>query len=265
MVTAFGGTANGGGVRDGAEGESARGHAILECRGLVAGHRGAPLLPPTDLTLSPGELLAVVGGSGAGKTTWLKTLLGLLRPVQGCVRLAWPGVRLTYVHQRQACDDLYPLRVRDAVAMALGHKLGLTARPRETQRRVHQALTLVGAEALERRPFRELSDAQKQRVLLARVAAAAPDVAVLDEPTSMLDAVQERELWAKLERLRERTRVALIVVSEYLGLVATHADRVLLVDRERPAALLGTPAHVFAHDAFRARYGGFSDPLRAAV
>jgi manganese/iron transport system ATP-binding protein len=242
------------------------GRPLLDCRGLVVGYGGAGILPAIDLALGRGELLAVIGRNGSGKTTWLKTLLGLLRPVAGVARFTRPDVRLTYLAQRQAFDDLYPLRVRDVVAMALDRKGALMfARPRDARERVRRALELVGAGELEERAFRELSEGQKQRVLFARVAVAAPDLAVLDEPTSAMDLVAEREAWELLQRLRQKTRVALIVVSHYVGLAASYADRLVLLDRDTPAVVVGSPADVFAHAVFRSRYGDSLQSGRAVV
>lgn len=229
---------------------------LLDCRAMVVGYGGVGILPAIDLSLRRGELLAVIGRNGSGKSTWLKTLLGLLRPVSGEARFTRADVRLTYLAQRQAFDDLYPLRVRDVVAMALERKGALLfARPRDARERVRQALGLVGASELEARPFRELSEGQKQRVLFARVAVAAPDLAVLDEPTSAMDLVAEREAWQLLERLRHSTKMALIVVSHYVGLAAEHADRLVLLDRDTQAVVVGAPADVFSHAVFRSRYG----------
>lgn len=239
---------------------------LLECRGLVVGYGGSGILPAIDLTLGRGELLAVIGRNGSGKSTWLKTLLGLMRPVAGEARFTRPDVCLTYLAQRQAFDDLYPLRVRDVVAMALERRGALFfGRPRDARERVREALALVGASELEARPFRELSEGQKQRVLFARVAMAAPDLAVLDEPTSAMDLVAEREAWQLLERLRQRTKMALIVVSHYVGLAAAHADRVVLLDRDTPAVVVGSPTDVFSHAVFRSRYGGSLQSGRTIV
>jgi zinc transport system ATP-binding protein len=156
--------------------------------------------------------------------------------------------------------------VRDVVAMALDRKGALLfARPRDTRERVQRALELVGAYELESRPFRELSEGQKQRVLFARVAVAEPDLAVLDEPTSAMDLVAEREAWELLQRLRQKTNVALIVVSHYVGLAAAYADRLVLLDRDTPAVVVGSPADVFSHAVFQSRYGDSLQSGRAIV
>lgn len=235
--------------------------ALLECRSLVVGHRGRALLPPIELTIRPGELWAVVGRNGSGKTTWLRTLLGLLPPVSGAVVSPRP-LRLSYLPQRQAFDELYPLLSRDIVAMGLARGRSVFGWPsRDSHARVVRALSQVGAAELAERPFRQLSEGQKQRVLFARVAVAEPELAVLDEPTSAMDLVAEREAYEVLKQLQRESRVALVVVSHFLGLAETYADRVLLLDRDTPAVVSGSPREVLGHESFQKRYG--SVPPRA--
>jgi len=234
---------------------------LLECRNVVVGHRGRPLLPPIELTIRPGELWAVIGRNGSGKTTWLRTLLGLLPPISGEV-VPLRALRLSYLPQRQAFDELYPLLSRDIVAMGLSRGRSAFGWPsRDTKLRVTRSLEQVGAVELAERPFRQLSEGQKQRVLFARVAAAEPDLAVLDEPTSAMDLVAERESYEVLKRMQGESRVALVVVSHFLGLAETYADQVLLLDRDTPAIVTGSPREVLGHESFQRRYG--SVPPRA--
>lgn len=236
---------------------------LLECRQLVVGHDGRGILPPVDVGIRKGELWAVIGRNGAGKTTWLRTLLGLLPPVSGA--LVFPGrpPRLSYLAQRQTFDPHYPLRVRDVVAMGTDRGSCWFSRPRTSAALVDGALARVGAAELAPLPFRELSEGQKQRVLFARVAAAQPDLAVLDEPTSAMDLVAEVEAWQLLERLRHEAGLALIVVSHYVGLAGKYADQIVFLDRESSAAVVGPPREVFAHALFRQRYGDTPEPQRS--
>ncbi|MEY4547898.1 MAG: hypothetical protein RL685_4093 [Pseudomonadota bacterium] len=243
---------------------SATARPLLHCRQLVVGHDGHGILPPVDISIRSGELWAVIGRNGAGKTTWLRTLLGLLPPVSGA--LAFPGQppRLSYLAQRQTFDAHYPLRVRDVVAMGTDRGSCWFPRPRAHAALVDAALQRVAATELAQRPFRELSEGQKQRVLFARVAAAQPDLAVLDEPTSAMDLVAEQEAWRLLERLRQEAGLALVVVSHYVGLAGKYADQIVFLDRESNAAVVGTPREVFAHPLFRERYGDAHEPQRNA-
>jgi zinc transport system ATP-binding protein len=199
---------------------------------------------------------AVIGRNGSGKTTFLRTLLGLLSPVRGQVRFQRPKLRFAYLAQRQTYDALYPLLVHDVVALGLDRGSSfLRPRPRDSAARVRRALDLLGAGELEWRPFQRLSEGQKQRVLFARVAAAEPDLAVLDEPTSAMDRVAEREAFELLGRLREEAGLTLVIVSHYLGLAREYADQALLLERELSEVVVGTPAEVLRHPVFLQRYG----------
>ncbi|HVY31906.1 MAG TPA: ATP-binding cassette domain-containing protein [Polyangiaceae bacterium] len=232
---------------------------LFECRQLKVGIGGRAILPAIDLAIKSGEFWAVVGRNGAGKTIWLKTLIGLLAPVEGQVASA-DGVRVSYIPQRSGMDELYPLLAREVVEMGtergwsfVGWKGGA-----ERRRRVQAALAEVGASELAERPFRRLSEGQKQRVLMARLAVSGAELAILDEPTSAMDKVAEREAFEALRELQQRHQLAVLVVSHYLSLVRRFADHALLLDADTPAVVVGSPDEVFGHEVFRARYGDFA-------
>jgi zinc transport system ATP-binding protein len=236
--------------------EPAHDQDLIGCRGLLVGYQGRAILPPVELTIRRAELWAVIGRNGAGKTTWLRTLLGLLSPVAGEVRREISGLKLSYLAQRQSFDELYPLRARDVVAMGLQRGRSFSSLEKGGDAaRIERALALVGASELVARPFRQLSEGQKQRVLFARVAASEPDLAILDEPTSAMDLVAEREALELLQRLRRELRMGIVIVSHYLGLAREFADRALLLDRELSQVVSGTPREVLEHELFRKRYG----------
>jgi len=229
---------------------------LLACRALIVGHAGAALLPPIDLSLRAGEFWAVIGRNGSGKTSWLRTLLGLLEPVSGRVQAAHGALRISYLPQKSALDELYPLLAREVVAMGIERGWSFLGRGRGKRAlEVDRALSEMGALALADRPFHELSEGQKQRVLLARVAASDAQLVILDEPTSAMDAIAEREAFALLDGLRRRRGMTVVVVSHYLGLVQKFADRGLLLDRDTPAIVTGSIDEVFGHSSFRERYG----------
>ncbi len=233
---------------------------LFACRALRVGIAGRAILPAIDLTLESGQVWAVVGRNGSGKTTWLKTLLGLLPPVSGSVRSA-RDVRVSYLPQRSGLDDLYPLLAREVVSLGaergwsfLG---GLAARRHE--QRVEQALRDVDALPLADQPFRSLSEGQKQRVLFARLVAGDAELAILDEPTSAMDKVAEREAFELIRKLRRVHGLAVVVVSHYLSVVREFADHALLLDADSDQVVVGTPERVFEHPAFRKRYGEFGE------
>jgi ABC-type Mn2+/Zn2+ transport system ATPase subunit len=204
----------------------------------------------------------VVGRNGSGKTTLLRTLLGLLPAVSGSVKHERHDLRVTYLSQRAVVDELYPLLVGDVVAMGIERGWSFIGRrSAETTRRTRTALAEMGVERLHDEPFGRLSDGQKQRVLCARVAAADAELAVLDEPTSAMDFVAEREAFRLLSELRQSRQLAVVIASHFLGLAREFADGVVLLDRETPAIVVGKPSEVLAHRAFRDLY----EPAEAKV
>lgn len=230
----------------------------LRCIQLRVGHAGAAILPAIDLSLQAGQLWAVVGRNGTGKTTWLRTLLGLLPPVSGSL-LRRPGLRASYAGQHVRFDPLFPALARDVVAMAVDRDWSF-ARPRLREPgAVLRALDSAGASDFAQRPFRALSEGQKQRVLLARLIASEPELALLDEPTSAMDAVAEREALGVLDRLRKQRGTTVVVVSHYLGLVRELADRVILLDGAAGEVVVGTPEQVLSHEAFARNYARADD------
>ncbi len=226
---------------------------LLSCAGLVVGYAGRPLLPPVSLTISSGQFWAVVGRNGAGKTTFFKTLLGLLPPVAGRVERP-PGVDVAYLAQRMAFDDLYPVLARDVVMHGTVRGWSLRRRAGATEA-VGRAMDAVGVSDLADRTFRSLSGGQKQRVLFARMLAAGAPLVLLDEPTAGMDAVADREVMELLERLRSDFGLTIMVVTHYLPVARDHAGHMLFLDREGMQAVVGTTDEVFSHPAFIERYG----------
>lgn len=230
----------------------------LSCEGLRVGYGGSAILPAIDLRMRAGELWAVVGRNGTGKTTWLRTLLGLIPPVGGklsrCARL-----RVSYAGQHVRFDPLFPALARDVVAMAVDRQWSF-ARPRWREPAgVLAALERCGAAHLAQRPFRALSEGQKQRVLLARLVVSEPQLALLDEPTSAMDGVAEREALNVLDGLRKERGTTIVIVSHYLGLVRELADRVILFDGAAGTVVVGAPDEVLSHEAFHRNYAHRDD------
>lgn len=225
---------------------------VLECKALEVGYGKDALLPPIQVTMDAGSFCVVVGRNGSGKSTWLKTVLGLIPPVRGQVICA-PNVRLAYLPQRLNFDAIYPLSARDVVSMgALRGRNFLHAR---ASAKLRQSMEEVDVWPLRDLPFRSLSEGQKQRVLLARALVGEPDVAFMDEPTAAMDVVAEREMLQLVDRLRRQHKMAVVMIHHELDVATEFAEHVLLVDRTAPLVLCGTPQDVIMHPAFARAYG----------
>ena len=239
---------------------------VVTCRRLVVGYNGRAIgLPPIDFSLKHHQLCAVVGRNGAGKTTWFRTLLGLLPPVAGQIETCSAELPMAYIPQRASLDGIVPLRASEVVAQgflrgrqALRPVIGGGA----ARDRVDWALSEMGAAELGAKAFRELSEGQKQRVLMARLLASAPEMAVLDEPTAAMDEVAERETLELIDKLRREHDLAVMLVSHHLRVVRAFADQVVFLDSDGQRVVAGPAAEVFAHPAFASRYGP-SDALDA--
>ncbi len=231
------------------------GHKSLSTRELVVGYDGNGILPPIDLTIERGSIWVVLGRNGAGKTSWMRTVLGLLPAVSGQVTKA-PGTRLAYVPQRQVLDPIVPVRAADVVAMGAEHGLSfLKPFGKVLREKVTSALAEMGIDDLSNKPFRDLSEGQKQKVLLARCIAGGPDIVFLDEPMATMDIVAEREVLGLIQDLRQRRGTTVVIVAHHLQVAANLADGVLFVDKDAQTVCAGTPREVFEHSSFRHRYG----------
>ncbi|CAM3480958.1 ABC transporter ATP-binding protein [Streptomyces albus] len=215
---------------------------------VTVAYDGTVVLDGFDLTVEPGEVMALLGPSGSGKTTALRAVAGFVRPAAGRVLIGDRDVTGLPPHARDVgmvvqSYALFPhMRVADNVAF------GLKARrtPRgEIAARVAEALEMVGMADYARRHPRELSGGQQQRVAIARALAVRPGVLLLDEPLSALDARLRSGMLAELDRLhRELPDVSVLYVTHDQVEALTLADRVAVMDRARLREV-GTPEQLY--------------------
>lgn len=232
---------------------------LLRAVGIAAGYGRFRALESVSLDIQRGWVTALVGPNGCGKTTFLRVLLGLLRPKDG--HIEWPEsrARIGYVPQADASEQIFPVSALEVVRMGLTPGLGLLRRAGRQQReRCLEAMDRFDVSRLADRPFRALSGGQRQRVMLARAIVAAPDLLVLDEPVRGLDFASSATLVASMRTLARERGMAIVVATHSLDLVANYADAVALFKDGRVAAgtaaqmlddahlteYLGTPIHV---------------------
>lgn len=226
---------------------------ILQAEAVSVRYPDAPgeALSDVDLSLAAGELVAVAGPNGCGKTTLVRALLGLVPLQRGSVRLdqspiaGWRRAELAQavalVPQRE--ETPFSWRVDEMVGFGRYARLGaLSPMTREDHAAVGRALERCDVSALSRRRVETLSGGEWQRVRIARALAQEPRLLVLDEPTASLDLGHEMELFELVGRLVAEGLAAL-VITHHLNIAARYAGRMLLLDQGRAAAS-GTPAEV---------------------
>ncbi|HEX9774280.1 MAG TPA: ABC transporter ATP-binding protein [Actinomycetota bacterium] len=211
--------------------------AALTVAGLTYAYPdGTRALDGVGFTVAPGERVAVIGPNGAGKTTLMLHLNGVLSATSGSVRvgdLVVGGTNEREVRRRVGLvfqdpdDQLFMPTVREDVAFGPAN-LGMD----DVERRVHEALAAVEMQHVADRPPHHLSFGQRRRVAIATVLAMAPEILVLDEPTSNLDPASRRELGEILGRLP----VTALVVTHDLPFALQQCPRALLLSAGRVIA-----------------------------
>ncbi|MEU0647780.1 ABC transporter ATP-binding protein [Streptomyces umbrinus] len=237
---------------------------------VTVAYDGNVVLDALDLTVEPGEVMALLGPSGSGKTTALRAVAGFVRPVSGRVYLGERDVTELPPHRRGIGMvvqqyALFPhMRVEDNVAFGL--KARKVAKS-EIRGRVDEALEMTGMAAYSRRHPRELSGGQQQRVAIARALAIRPGVLLLDEPLSALDARLRSGMLAELARLhRELPDVSILYVTHDQVEALTLADRIAVMDRARLQDC-GTPHQLYRapRTEFTASFVGNANLLPVTV
>jgi ABC-type Mn2+/Zn2+ transport system ATPase subunit len=220
--------------------------SAIEATDLDIGYRGDVIVADIDLLVPAGGSLALVGTNGSGKSTFIRTIVGLLPPLSGRLEVLdrIPGqvpARLAYLSQFHGAATILPLRAGDVVSMARFAALGLVGRASgEDRDLVDWAMETMDIADLRRRPMRDLSGGQRQRVYLSKVLAHRADLIVLDEPTAGLDAGgRERYLDAFASELRRGA--ALVTATHDIGEAVEYHQVLLLAQR---VVALGAGAEV---------------------
>lgn len=228
---------------------------VLEAKNLRPGYGKTPILPPLSFSMREGEIWALFGPNGGGKSSLLRTLLGLQPAVEGSV--VRTKIRTSSVPQRQHIDPLVPGRVIDVVRAGADRGWSFL-RPfgsKEAKASIERAIEDAEIQDLLHQPFAELSEGQKQRVLIARALSSDPGLLTLDEPTSAMDPFHEEAVFRLLEKVAETRKLAVLVASHHMHVLTECAHKAVFVDRERDVVATGTFEAVAAHPTVIARYG----------
>lgn len=212
---------------------------------------GRTLWRDLDLTLLPGEFVAVLGPNGSGKTSLLRAVLGQQALTAG--RIARGGA-IGYVPQQKLLAPGVPLRGRDLVMLGVdGTRLGPPLHRRADRDRVDALVASVGAQAYADRPIGELSGGEQQRLRIAQAIAADPALLLCDEPLASLDLQHQRGVAALIDERRREHGTAVLFVTHDISPVLPMVDRVLYLADGRHTD--GTPEEVLRSEVLTGLYG----------
>lgn len=231
--------------------------------GLTVGYRQQPLIRDICLSLQKGEILTLIGPNGAGKTTILKSIIRQLAPLGGAVYLGGDdlaGMNNSLLAKQMAV--VLTQRVRTELmtcedVVSTGRypytgKFGVLTR--QDHAKVREAMELVHITELAQRDFEQISDGQKQRVLLARALCQEPEVLVLDEPTSFLDIRYKLEFLSVVQQLSRRQRLTVVMSLHEVDLAQRISHKLACIKGDR-VERFGTPEEIFLPGYIESLYG----------
>lgn len=221
---------------------------------------GKEVLHNINLKINEGVFFGIVGPNGGGKTTLLKTIIGLIKPQKGDILIfgkepidqSKRGI-FGYLPQHQNIDTNFPITTLEVVMMGLPRR-GLFRRySRDDHNRAKEMITLMGMDGFENHPFGSLSGGQQQRVSIARALAHNPKILVLDEPSTGIDVVGQEDFYHLLRGLQKRFNLTIIMVSHDIGTITTYVDEIACLNRT--LHYHGNPLGAFDKDVLKGLYG----------
>lgn len=208
---------------------------VISIENLSFSYAGPLVLKCVNLEVHRGEFLGLIGPNGGGKSTLLKIILGLLKPLSGQVSvLGLPPLKgraaIGYVPQHTAFAEDFPLSVEGAVLQGrLGKTSGIGGYTAKDRVRARYAMEQAEILDLGARPLAALSGGQRQRMLIARALAVEPEILILDEPTAHVDPRLEESFFHLLKKLNEQ--MTIIVISHDIGFISHFVNRVACLNQ----------------------------------
>ncbi|MCK6452407.1 MAG: ABC transporter ATP-binding protein [Alphaproteobacteria bacterium] len=242
---------------------------FLEIQGLVKRYGSVAAVDGVDLAVERGEFLSLLGPSGCGKSTTLLAIAGFVEPSAGSIRIDGREMAPVKPNRRNIGIVFQSFALFPHMTVAENVGFGLEMRrvsAAERGHRIAEALALVRLDELAGRYPKQLSGGQQQRVALARALVIRPDLLLLDEPMSSLDAKLREEMRVEIRDIQRRVAITTILVTHDQAEALLMADRVAVMDRGR-IARIGRPYEVYEDpgSAFVSNFLGRTNLIAATV
>ncbi|MBO5956085.1 MAG: ABC transporter ATP-binding protein [Bacteroidales bacterium] len=213
---------------------------VLKTKDLHIGYKDKAILPPINVSLEEGSLIALIGPNGAGKSTLFKTLTAHIKPIGGSVELM--GKELSEYSAKEKAmliglvlterpDDMF-LKVYDVVASGRCPYTNFFGKiEKEDENIIQESLDIVGINQLKDRYFNTLSDGEKQKVMIAKTLAQNTPIIFMDEPTAFIDYPSKIELFSLMKMLSKERNKTIIFSSHDLELLLRYTDDLWLISK----------------------------------
>ena len=239
---------------------------IIQISDLYAAYEEKTALSHVDLTVYERDFLGIIGPNGGGKTTLIKSILGLHQPQKGKIHFykngkEVPEINMGYLPQYNNIDKKFPISVYEVILSGLSKQKSIFQRySNEQHELVRQMIIQMGLEGMDKRAIGELSGGQLQRALLGRALVSNPEVIILDEPNTYIDKRFEAKLYSLLEEINKER--AIILVSHDIGTILKNVKTIACVNEtvhyhphtEVPTEWLeehfGCPIEMLGHGSF---------------
>ncbi|MGB4292797.1 MAG: ATP-binding cassette domain-containing protein [Bacteroidales bacterium] len=206
---------------------------LVELIDVTAGYNSKVVLEDVNLTVYEEDFIGIIGPNGGGKTTLLKVILGMVKPMKGTVIYNHEMLKRTdigYLPQLSSVDISFPLTVTDVILSGLMmHKGVYVKMSREDRKKADGIMDEMGLKGFEKATLAELSGGQIQRVFLGRALIGNPRLLLLDEPDNFVDTTFENEFYIKLHELNRR--MAIMMASHDVGTISYHVKSYACVNR----------------------------------
>lgn len=208
----------------------------IQCKNMSIGYTNKVVLRNINFEINQGEYVFILGDNGVGKTTLLKTLLGLIPPLKGDI-IYDSSIKKTsigYIPQKSKIQQEFPASVYEIVLSGCINKLKWKPfYTKKEKEKVADAMKLLNISHLAKRPYRELSGGQQQRVLLARAFCATDKILILDEPFVGLDNYSTKQLQKSLTKINKELGVTIVIVSHYIEDSLKHSNKLIVLSEDK--------------------------------
>ena len=205
---------------------------IFECENVTLGYENKIVTSNLSFTIDKGDYVCIVGENGTGKSTLVKTILGLIKPLEGKMNLK--EGKIGYLPQQTMIQKDFPASVWEVVLSGnLNNKRKIPFYTKSDRQEAMKNMEKLGITNLKKTCYGELSGGQQQRVLLARALCAMSNVLILDEPVTGLDPTATKEMYELIKELNVKDNVTIIMVTHDIENAVNYANKILHLGRKK--------------------------------